>query len=100
MRYLICSSLALLTAVCDCRAEEEKILWHPSQDAAWELTFKDNFEDSDLDESNWFPGYRLVLLVYQFGIGDEFERIEIMNWQCKWRLPQSRAIQTSMRSYA
>ena len=54
MRHLIRSSLTLLTVVCVCNGEEEKMR-HPSQDAAWELTFEENFEDSKLDEAKWFP---------------------------------------------
>ncbi len=49
MRYSLCSSLALLTAVCVCKGEQQSS-WYPSQDAAWELTFEDTFGDGELDQ--------------------------------------------------
>jgi len=79
MRYLICSSLTLLTTICVCSGKEKELLWHPSQDAAWELTFEDNFEDSELDESNWFPGYRLGRVEYYKRIG--YPNAHTRGWQ-------------------
>ena len=52
MRYSISISVVLLAAISVCSRAEET-LWHPSQDAAWELTFEDNFEGSELNEYNW-----------------------------------------------
>ena len=79
MRHLIYSSLTLLAAICVCNAEEKETLWHPSQDAAWELTFEDNFEGSRLDESKWFPGYRLGRVEYYKRIG--YPNAHTRGWQ-------------------
>ena len=35
----------------------------------WELTFEDNFDQPKLDESKWFPGYRLGRVEYYSKIG-------------------------------
>jgi beta-glucanase (GH16 family) len=78
MRHLIRSSLTLLTVVCVCNGEEEKMR-HPSQDAAWELTFEENFEDSKLDEAKWFPGYRLGRVEYYKRIG--YPNAHTRGWQ-------------------
>jgi len=77
MRHSIYSSLVLLTAISVCRGEE--MLWHPSQDADWELAFEDDFEDSELDESNWFPGYRLGRVEYYKRIG--YPNAHTRGWQ-------------------
>ena len=68
MRHLTCTALSLLAVACTCTAEEQKP-WHPSQDPAWQLTFEDNFDGATLDESKWFPGYRLGRVEYYTRIG-------------------------------
>lgn len=79
MRYLLCSSLTLLAAACVCSGEEKKMLRHPSQDTAWALTFEDDFDDGKLNESNWFPGYRLGRVEYYKRIG--YPNAHTRGWQ-------------------
>ena len=41
----------------------------PKETGSWELTFEENFDSPQLDESKWFPGYRLGRLEYYKRIG-------------------------------
>lgn len=70
--------IILLATICGCKGIEEK-MWHPSQDTGWELTFEDNFKGDKLDESNWFPGYRLGRVAYYKQIG--YPNAHTRGWQ-------------------
>ncbi|MDO4573754.1 MAG: glycoside hydrolase family 16 protein [Planctomycetia bacterium] len=43
--------------------------WHPSGDLDWKQTFSDEFDAPTLDETRWFPGYRLGRMEYYKKIG-------------------------------
>ena len=48
---------------------ESVSVFHPSNDPAWELTFEDDFKAGILDQSKWFPGYRLGRMEYYRKLG-------------------------------
>lgn len=78
MRFVILGSLvfAVITGMCD---TAEKNVPHPSEDPSWSLTFEDTFDGDKLDESKWFPGYRLGRVEYYKRIG--FPNQHARGWQ-------------------
>jgi beta-glucanase (GH16 family) len=79
MGHTVGSLVTLLAITCVATGKEKEVSWHPSQDPAWELTFGDDFENSELDESNWFPGYRLGRVEYYKRIG--YPNAHTRGWQ-------------------
>ena len=59
--------------------EKKETLWHPSQDATWELSFGDDFEGRELDTNKWFSGYRLGRVEYYTRIG--YPHAHTRDWQ-------------------
>ncbi len=60
-------------------SQSDVLAEHPSESNDWKLTFEDNFNDSTLDLSKWFPGYRLGRVAYYKRIG--FPNDHTRGWQ-------------------